>query len=84
MNGKGYLGTGLGAQTQDSAGVFGDIWEYDASANVLLPAPAFGGPARGAAVGFVLGSRIYMGSGMNAALANLGDFWRSAAPAGGK
>ena len=65
MNGKGYLGKGLGAQTQDSAEVFGDIWEYDASANIWSRTPAVGGPAGGAAVGFVLASRSYVGTGMN-------------------
>jgi len=77
MNGRGYLGTGLGAQTQTSAEVFDDIWEYDPSADVWSPVPAFGGPARGAAVVFVLGSRIYIGTGMNAVRADVGDFWRS-------
>jgi len=75
LDGKGYIGTGIAAMGDKTAEVLNDLWEYDPQANAWTPAPAFSGPARGAAVGFVLGSRVYIGTGTNSGRTLLRDFW---------
>jgi len=76
-DGKGYIGTGLLAMGEASADVAEDLWEYDPKTNAWTPKPAFAGPARGAAVAFVLGSRVYIGTGTDSGRKLLSDFWRS-------
>ena len=53
-----------------------DLWEYDPRADAWTQKPDFTGPARGAAVGFVLGSRVYIGTGTNSKREQLRDFWQ--------
>ena len=75
LNGKGYIGTGIASMGETTADVLSDLWEYDPEANAWTQAPAFSGPARGAAVGFVLDSRVYIGTGTNSRREMLRDFW---------
>ena len=77
LNGKGYLGTGFQSAGRTSAVVLRDMWEYDATANTWTRKPDFSGPARGAAVSFVLGASAYVGTGGGSALQSLRDFWRN-------
>ena len=76
--GKGYLGTGIQSIGETSAAVLGDMWEYDAAANTWTRKPDFSGPARGAAVSFVVGTRAFVGTGTASARHSLRDFWRTA------
>jgi N-acetylneuraminic acid mutarotase len=80
MEGKGYLGTGIDSIGAKTAGVLCDLWEYSPRADAWTQQPAFSGPARGAAVGFVLGSKVYIGTGTDAARGLLRDFWCAAPP----
>jgi N-acetylneuraminic acid mutarotase len=75
LNGKGWIGTGTESMGDATAGVLNDLWEYDPQANAWTQKPAFSGPARGAAVGFVLGSRVYIGTGTSASRDLLRDLW---------
>jgi N-acetylneuraminic acid mutarotase len=59
-----------------------DIWEYDSAANAWTRLPDFSGPARGAAVSFVLGTRVFIGTGSGSAMESMRDFWRLEASAG--
>jgi len=78
VNGKGYMGMGM--TYIDSTGtnmtLSREIWEYDPSGNSWLARGECAGQARTMAVGFVIGSYIYVGSGNNASGQNLRDFWR--------
>jgi N-acetylneuraminic acid mutarotase len=78
INNKGYLGMGM--TNIDNAGVnmvlARDIWEYDPTGNSWVARGECAGQARAMAVGFVLGSYMYIGGGNNAANQNLLDFWR--------
>jgi hypothetical protein len=60
---------------EKTAGVLNDLWEYDPRTNAWTQGPAFSGPARGSAVCFVLGSRVYIGTGTNSNRDLLRDFW---------
>jgi N-acetylneuraminic acid mutarotase len=75
LNGNGYLAVGILAITRESASVANDVWEYDPRTDAWRRMPDFTGPARGAAVGFVLGTRVYIGTGTNARRETLSDFW---------
>jgi len=81
MNGKGYIGTGIEEIGETSAVVSNDLWEYNPRADAWTQKPGFGGPARGAAVCFVLGSQVYIGTGANAGQKRLRDFWSAQPPA---
>jgi N-acetylneuraminic acid mutarotase len=73
---RSYLGTGLVSADEGSSEVFKDMWTYDPGADTWTQIPDFGGSARGAAVCFVLGSWVYVGTGGDAHLQRLADFWR--------
>jgi N-acetylneuraminic acid mutarotase len=77
MNGRGYIGTGLQSVTETSAVVFGDVWEYDPQTDAWTLKPDFTGPARGAAVSFTLGTRVFVGTGVGSGRQLLRDFWRT-------
>ena len=73
---KGYLGTGIASQNETSAVVFKDLWDYDPRTDAWTRQPDFGGSARGAAVAFVLGSRAFIGTGVDSDRQRLRDCWR--------
>ena len=77
MNGRGYIGTGLQSVAETAAVVFRDVWEYDPQADAWTQKPDFAGPARGAAVSFTLGTRVFIGTGVGSGRQLLGDFWRT-------
>lgn len=79
LGGKGYLGTGIQSAGPTSDVVLRDMWEYDASADAWTQKPEFSGPARGAAVSFVIGARVWVGTGSGSARQSLRDFWRMGA-----
>ena len=80
FDGHGYVGTGLAGVADTSADVLSDFWRYDPLANAWTSVTAFGGPARGAAVAFVLGRTVYLGTGTNATRDLLRDFWSATLP----
>ncbi|MBL0128564.1 MAG: T9SS type A sorting domain-containing protein [Flavobacteriales bacterium] len=58
----------------ESAG--GDFWEYDTALGTWQQKAAFGGPPRGEAVGFSIGSKGYIGTGHgNGQNVFFADFW---------
>ncbi len=74
VGGKGYLAFG---QLPGSAlTLSAEVWEYDASSDVWTRKADFLGGARAMAVGFVLGSDLYFGLGMDLTNHNRRDFWR--------
>jgi N-acetylneuraminic acid mutarotase len=75
LQGKGYISTGIESLGDKTARVLNDLWEYDPRTNAWTQGPAFSGPARGSAVGFVIGSRVFIGTGTNANRDLLRDFW---------
>lgn len=77
LDGKGYIGTGIQSARPGSAVVLRDIWEYAPAANAWTRLPDFSGPARGAAVSFVLGRRVFIGTGSGSAMESMRDFWRT-------
>ncbi|MCX6555951.1 MAG: hypothetical protein NTW95_00730 [Candidatus Aminicenantes bacterium] len=78
VNGRGYVGMGM--TNIDSTGtnmtLSKEIWEYDPAGNSWVARGECAGQARVMAVGFVIGSYLYIGSGNNASGQNLRDFWR--------
>lgn len=78
VSGKGYLGMGM--THIDSSGtnmtLSREIWEYDPAGNNWTARGECAGQARVMAVGFVIGSYLYIGGGNNAGNQNLSDFWR--------
>ena len=83
LGGKGYIATGIEAMSETSAVVFKDLCEYAPQTDAWTQKPDITGPARGAAVSFVIGSRVFIGTGVDSSRQVLRDFWRAdAAPAG--
>jgi N-acetylneuraminic acid mutarotase len=78
LGGTGYIATGMAAVTATSAVVFRDVWEYDSRTDAWTRRGDLRGAARGAAVSFTLGSRVYIGTGVGADLGLLSDFWSGA------
>jgi N-acetylneuraminic acid mutarotase len=69
---KGYVGTGrLSATATQGVKSF---WEYDPAANTWTPKADFGGTGRYSAVGFSIGNKGYIGTGLNNS-APLSDVW---------
>src|SRR5882757_727061 len=68
IEGKGYLGTGLGEFT-----TFNDLWEYDPTTNAWTQKADFGGGARYLAVGLSIGRKGYIGTGFDPFETK--DFW---------
>jgi hypothetical protein len=70
---KGYMGTGvnhnLGYGTR-----LKDFWEYDPTTDTWIRKADFAGGGRVSAVGFSIGLKGYVGSGMNESTAK-NDFW---------
>ena len=67
---KGYIGTGFNFQQGGAIGTVRDFWEYDPAANTWTRKADFGGTVRRGATGFSIGSKGYIGTGVN-----LNDFW---------
>jgi N-acetylneuraminic acid mutarotase len=76
---KGYIGTGVvgydwlhhGPPTYNN-----DFWEYDPAANTWTQKADFGGDARYRAIGFSIGNKGYIGTGIiGAGSPSLKDFW---------
>ena len=76
LNGKGYIGTGIRSSGPGGTVVLRDMWEYDPASNAWTQMPDFSGQARGAAVSFVLGGRVFIGTGSGSAMQSMRDFWR--------
>ena len=74
-HGHGYIATGIQAISPSSVTVLRDLWEYDAPRDRWTRQPDVRGPARGAAVAFVAGSRIFTGTGLDSTRAPLADLW---------
>ena len=60
---KGYMGTGISSVI--SGGYSKDFWEYDPATSVWTQKADFGGAARSYAVGFSIGSKGYIGTGVD-------------------
>ena len=78
IGGKGYVGTGYGTGdvvTQYDYTSQKDFWEYDPAADIWTQKMDFGGGVRRSAVGFSIGGKGYMGTGMDAAYGSTKDFW---------
>ena len=71
---KGYLGTGDDSLSSITESNTKDFWEYDPAGNTWTRKADFGGIARHFAVGFSIGSKGYIGTGMGASSV-LKDFW---------
>jgi N-acetylneuraminic acid mutarotase len=76
LAGKGYIGTGIASYSESATTPFSDIWEYDPAGSSWTKISDFSGGARGAAVAFVLGSDVYVGTGVNSGAQLLRDVWR--------
>jgi N-acetylneuraminic acid mutarotase len=64
INGKGYIGTG---STNTNPGtLYQDFWEWDPVKNTWTQKADFGGGVRAAAVGFSIGTKGYIGTGVYA------------------
>ncbi len=74
ISGKGYIGTGLGINSNYSAHYYNDFWEYDPSTNTWTQKANFGGSARYYAVGFSIGTKGYIGTGLDSNNVR-NDFW---------
>lgn len=72
LNGKGYVGTGLGSTNLN------DFWEYDPVLNTWTQKNNFGGGARRGAVSFIIGSKAYVATGFDSS--PKGDLWEYDAP----
>ena len=68
---RGYVGTG--SQYSGSYTYYKDFWEYNPALNTWTRKTDFGGTARHYAVGFSIGGKGYIGTGMDGA--NTRDFW---------
>jgi N-acetylneuraminic acid mutarotase len=69
---KGYLGTGTDYNGSDYNNNK-DFWEYDPEANTWTQKADFGGTGRFGAVGFTIGSKGYLGTGISN-IGNTKDF----------
>jgi hypothetical protein len=70
---KGYIGTG--GNFNGSFHSYNDFWEYDTTANQWTQKAYFGGVARTGAAGFAIGTKGYIGSGVDNVGNLYNDFW---------
>ncbi len=70
---KGYYGTGVSLANPPQK--LGDFWEYDPATNAWTQKANVGGGARSSAVGFSIGTKGYVGTGLDAAGTRIQDFW---------
>ena len=71
---KGYIGTGESIDDNDYFTVYKDFWEWDQATNVWIKRTDFPGIARSEAVGFSIGNKGYIGTGMSGFDIDK-DFW---------
>jgi N-acetylneuraminic acid mutarotase len=73
IDGKGYIGLGYNRHNQQEA--LADFWEYDPATDHWKRVADFGGTARYNAVGFVIGTKAYVGTGYDGSRCTR-DFWQ--------
>jgi N-acetylneuraminic acid mutarotase len=74
--GKGYIVGGSSLNTSTGISTFeNDLWEYDPSTNQWTKKADFPGIARAYAVGFAIGNKGYLGTGISETAQSLNDFW---------
>jgi N-acetylneuraminic acid mutarotase len=71
IGGRGYVG--LGHYDYDYGNYLRDFWAYDPSSNTWTQEANFGGTARYGAVGFCIGNKGYVGTGVDSLRRR--DFW---------
>ncbi len=72
INGKGYVGTG---NSQDGVFiVYDDFWEYDPICDTWTRKADFPGGLRHRAIGFSIGGKGYLGTGVSTS-GRMNDFW---------
>jgi N-acetylneuraminic acid mutarotase len=73
---KGYLGTGDDG-TATASNIRNDFWEYDPATNAWTARANFGGTARTSATGFSIGTKGYIGTGIDnlTTFTRRNDFW---------
>ena len=62
---KGYIGTGYNWQVHTSLSYYKDFWEWDQTTDVWTKKADFPGNARSFAVGFSIGNKGYIGTGLS-------------------
>lgn len=75
---KGYMGTGASSSAFTPTVQYKDFWEYDQATNAWTQKADFGGTVRSAAIGFSIGSKGYLGSGITVPTSpnqEVYDFW---------
>src|SRR3972149_4734414 len=70
---KGYIGTGFYNDVTPS--YYKDFWEWDQATNTWTQKTDFGGTARSGAVGFSIGTKGYIGTGVDGVVGYTKDFW---------
>jgi N-acetylneuraminic acid mutarotase len=77
IDSKGYIGTGT-TDLNSPSGYKKDFWEYDPIGDVWTQKKDFGGSPRYGAVGLVLGTKGYVGTGWDTTVAGgrRKDFWQ--------
>ncbi len=74
INNKGYVGTGY-AYTSGNNKFYKDFWEYDQIVNTWTQKADLTGTSRMAAVGFNIGDKGYVGTGINWTTGPFDDMW---------
>ncbi len=69
---KGYIGTGEGPALGSD---FNDLWQYDPSLDLWTQKTNFGGVARDEGIGFSIGTKGYIGLGVDISSPFYSDFW---------
>jgi len=79
VGGKAYVGMGedpiSGGLAGPTRGVHNDLWEYDPNTNVWTQMASLPAAARSGAVGFAIGSKGFVGTGLDVNLTHLQDLW---------
>ncbi len=73
INGKGYIGLGLGKDSSGATGYKKDFWEYNPITDNWSRMADFPGDARQAATGFSIDDKGYVGTGICDSVTK--DFW---------
>src|SRR5580693_4115375 len=71
---KAFVVTGTNDPWNDTC--YNECWEYDASADLWTRKTNFHGVSRAASVGFAIGGKGYIGTGMDSNYNVHNDFWR--------